>query len=57
MRFTLRYSLESGQDSLISSITTIWSDVGGTQSRKFSRFEFLLDLDQWWVQVIIDATS
>lgn len=57
MRFTLKYSLEASQDSLISSITTIWPDVGGTQSRKFSRFEFLPDPDQWWVQIIIDATA
>jgi hypothetical protein len=57
MRFTLKNSLESSQDSLISSITTIWPDVGGDQSRKYSRFEFLPDSDQWWVQVIIDATS
>jgi hypothetical protein len=57
MRLALKYSLEASQGSLISSITTIWPDVGGAQSRKFSRFEFLPDPDQWWVQVIIDATS
>jgi len=47
MRFTLRYSLQSDQDSLILSITTIWPDVRGTQSRKFSRLEFLPNPDQW----------
>lgn len=57
MRFTLRHSLENSQASLISSIGAIWPDAGEAQSREFSRFEFLPDPDQWWVQAIIGATS
>jgi hypothetical protein len=57
MRFTLRHSLKANQDSLMSSITTVWPNIGGTQPGQRFRIEFLPEPNQWWAQVIIDATS
>ena len=56
LRSILKHSLENSQASLISSISTIWPDVEETQSKQFSRFEFLQDPNEWWVQAVISAT-
>jgi hypothetical protein len=57
MRFLLRRSLHANQHSMISSIASIWPAFQGISSKNSSHFRFLEDADEWWAEVIVEATT
>jgi len=56
LRFILREAIQKNQNALFSAIRKIWPDIEGAPPRIFSEFKFLPAPEQWWVQVVVEAT-
>ncbi|MCJ1312341.1 hypothetical protein MMC25_006015, partial [Agyrium rufum] len=57
MRRTLRQSLEASPESLLHSLSSIWSSTLGTADHISTRFEFLGAPNDGWVEVRIAGNS
>lgn len=52
MKEALRTSLEQNPDSLISAISSVWSDIDGGSSRASPRMGFLHGEHEWWFEIL-----
>ncbi|KUJ24466.1 uncharacterized protein LY89DRAFT_663197 [Mollisia scopiformis] len=57
LRNILKSALLADQACLPAAITSIWPDMQGEQKRRFSNADFMPEQNQWWVQLIVGATS
>lgn len=56
MRFIIRSSLQASKETLMTAIATFWPEPVGV-SREYSSLSFCKPPDEWWVQVIVEATK